>query len=94
MLLALALITLIAGTVVLYEPVIHHKFINYDDGVYVSGNPRVLAGLSWGNVIWAFSTTYFSNWHPLTWLSYMLISQFSKADPAEYHLANLFLHTV
>jgi len=94
LLLVLALTTLIAGTLLLYEPVIHHGFINYDDGVYVSGNPRVLAGLSWKNVMWAFTTTYFSNWHPLTWLSYMLIGQFSKADPAGYHIANLLLHAV
>jgi len=94
LLFVLALTTLIAGTLLLYEPVIHHGFINYDDGVYVSGNPRVLAGLSWKNVMWAFTTTYFSNWHPLTWLSYMLIGQFSKADPAGYHFANLILHTV
>jgi len=40
MLLALALITLVAGTLVLYEPVIHHKFINYDDGVCQRQPPR------------------------------------------------------
>ncbi|HTC91897.1 MAG TPA: tetratricopeptide repeat protein [Terriglobales bacterium] len=91
---ALALITLVAGTFILYEPVIHHNFINYDDGVYVSGNPRVLSGLSWKNITWAFTTTYFSNWHPLTWLSYMLVGQFSKADPAGYLLTNVILHTV
>jgi len=94
LLLALALIILVAGTFILYEPVLHHTFINYDDGVYVSGNPRVLSGLSWKNITWAFTTTYFSNWHPLTWLSYMLIGQFFKADPAGYLLTNVILHAV
>src|SRR5260370_34332426 len=94
LLLTLEIITLFTATIFLYQPVLHHKFIYYDDGVYVSGNPRVLTGLICKNITWAFTTMYFSNWHPLTWLTYMLIDEFSKADPAGYHFAHLILHSV
>ena len=64
---------LAAGTLLLYAQVVRHGFLLYDDWTYVT-DPHVRAGLSAGNVLWAFTTLTFSNWHPLTWLSYMLSS--------------------
>jgi tetratricopeptide (TPR) repeat protein len=67
--------------------------VNFDDPAYVSENGRVLAGLSWDNVKWAFTTGYFGNWHPLTWLSHMLDVQLFGLDPGLHHLHSLLLHT-
>ena len=46
-------------TIAMYLPVMSHPFINYDydDDVYVTGNPRVQAGLSAESVAWAFTST-------------------------------------
>jgi len=55
-----------------YWPVYQFEFTNYDDLGYVSENGRIHAGLTWENIKWAFSAEEESNWHPLTWLSYML----------------------
>jgi tetratricopeptide (TPR) repeat protein len=64
----------------------------FDDGLYVADNPRVLQGLKWANVIWAFGSYRASNWHPLTWLSHMLDCQLYGSAPAGHHVSSLLLH--
>jgi len=86
--LALALLTSAA-----LWPVLSNGFINFDDPSYVSENGRVLAGLNWPSIKWAFSTGYFGNWHPLTWLSHMLDVQLFGLEPGRHHLTSLVLHT-
>jgi protein O-mannosyl-transferase len=85
---------LIAVTFLLYAPLKEHSFINYDDPAYVTSNVRVQQGLSWKNVIWAFKTTSVANWHPLTWIFYMLDCQLFGLNPAGHHLTNLLLHII
>jgi tetratricopeptide (TPR) repeat protein len=77
-----------------FWPVVHHGFIRYDDPVYVTENARVLAGLSWDNVDWAFCTGEGGNWHPLTWLSHMLDVKIFGLNAGRHHLINLLLHTI
>src|SRR5207244_2242910 len=88
-------LSLVLGVIVLavFSPVIHHEFIKFDDGEYITENPHVLTGLTWQNVSWAFSTTHASNWHPLTWLSHMLDAQLFGLEPGWHHLVSLLLHT-
>jgi tetratricopeptide (TPR) repeat protein len=79
-----------AGT---YAPVLHLPFINFDDPLYVVGNPQVRAGLSWQGLRWALTTTACSNWHPLTWLSLQLdATLFGPDNAAGFHAVNLFWH--
>lgn len=85
---------LIAGTFLLFGPLSQCKFLNYDDNDYVSGNPHVQSGLNLRNLLWAFTTIDVANWHPLTWLSYMLDYQIFGLNPAGYHLTNLVLHAL
>ncbi len=85
--LAIALVTLL-----LYLPVRHFSFINYDDPDYVTENPVVEAGLTWGGVEWAFTTWHASNWHPLTWLSHMLDCEVFGLDAGPQHLVNVLFH--
>ena len=68
---ALICLLLAVMTVAVYWPVAKQGFINFDDPDYVSGNPRVQAGLTMASVQWAFTSLHSSNWHPLTWLSHM-----------------------
>lgn len=82
------------GTGILYWPVIHHNFINFDDGQYVIDNRAIQAGLSWQAVGWAFRTGYASNWHPLTWVSHMIDCGLYGLNPGGHHLTNLLLHTI
>jgi len=84
---------LIAANLIVYAPVLHHAFVNYDDDQYVTANAVVQRGLTWHGVSWAFRTGYAVNWHPLTWLSHMLDVQLYGLDPGPHHLTNLLFHT-
>jgi protein O-mannosyl-transferase len=83
----LAVLTLVA-----FAAVRRYGFVSVDDHIYVSDNVRVLAGLSWSAVAWAFTTTYANFWHPLTWLSLMLDVQVFGVNPGAMHVTSLLLH--
>jgi tetratricopeptide (TPR) repeat protein len=85
---------LAVATVVLYLPVHHHPFINFDDRDYVYENPQVESGMSWSTVKWAFTTSTAANWHPLTWLSHALDCQLFGLNPAGHHDVNVLLHAL
>jgi protein O-mannosyl-transferase len=70
-----------------------HQFINYDDPLYVTSNTHVKEGLTGENILWAFTTTAASNWHPLTWLSHMVDVEVFGLSPRGHHLMNVFIHT-
>ena len=83
---------LFAGTLILYIPAFNSTFVNYDDDVYVTANAHVLRGLSWSNIVWAFTATEEANWHPLTWISHMADVQFFGTNPRGHHAVSVFLH--
>lgn len=84
---------LLAGLVaVIYGQVSGHQFVAWDDTSYVSENRHVLAGLSWENLVWAFSTFQLANWHPLTLLSHMLDVSLWGASPGAHALTSAALH--
>ena len=80
------------ATIALYNPVTHAPFLNFDDSVYVTDNPKVRAGLTWNTVVWAFHTSKATNWHPITWLSHALDCQIFGLNPAGPHIINMLLH--
>ena len=90
---ALACLGLAAVTLAVYAPAGDNGFISYDDGDYVTGNPRVLGGLSWADARWAFTTAHASNWHPLTWLSHELDVQLFGLRAWGHHWTSVLLHT-
>lgn len=67
-------------------------FINYDDSAYITGNIHIQKGITLEAVRWAFTTGYQSNWHPLTWISYMLDFQLFGLNPHATHIINLLFH--
>ena len=90
---------LLAGLVgllsfVVFLPAVACDFVNWDDNIYVYGNPLVLGGLTVQGIVAAFSRPYVGNWAPLTMLSYELDATLYGAMPAGYHLTNVLLHAV
>ena len=83
-----------AVTLLVYWPVRHFDFLNWDDLTYISRNDHVRGGITWNGVIWSFTHSYSSNWHPLTWLSHMLDCQLYGLNPAGPHLTNVVFHAV
>lgn len=77
---------------VCYLPSLWNDFSGSDDIPYILDNERVLAGLSWNNALWAFSTLNVANWHPLAWLSHMLDVELFGVAPWGHHLTSLLIH--
>ncbi len=89
---ALAIVALVLVTAAAYWNVLGHQFLHFDDPEYVTDNTIVMNGLTWEGARWAFTTTYFSNWHPLTWLSHMIDVELFGPGPRGHHGVNLLFH--
>ena len=85
-------LVLVATTLAVYWQVTNHEFINYDDGLYVTENSHVQAGLTLESIKWAFTTGHAANWHPVTWLSHMLDIELYGLNPMGHHWTNLQFH--
>ncbi len=83
---------LIVLTLVVFGPACRQDFALYDDGLYVTNNRIVQAGLTAKGLSWALTTSHASNWHPLTWASHMLDVSLYGLNPAGHHLTNLLFH--
>ena len=79
-------------TRLVYEPVFHAQFIGFDDPDYVTANLHILSGITVANLRWAFVTNHTGYWHPITWISLMLDSQFFGPRTGAFHAVNLLLH--
>ncbi len=67
-------------------------FITFDDIDYLTRNAVVQRGVTLDGLRWAATTFRSSNWHPLTWISHMVVTGAFGLDPAWHHLANVLLH--
>jgi len=89
---AVIYVVLAISTLAIYCEVRKCEFVNYDDEEYVSKNEYVGAGLTADSIRWAFTSTDFSNWHPLTWLSHMLDSELFGLNGGMHHVISLIFH--
>jgi protein O-mannosyl-transferase len=85
-------VALALATLAVYWQTSGQGFIAYDDDQYVYQNSIVKAGITASGVAWAFTTFFYANWHPLTWLSHMLDCQLFGLDAGAHHLVNLAFH--
>jgi len=76
-----------------YGAVLRFGFVNYDDPVYIAGNPNVSGGITWSGIVWAFTHSFAGNWFPLTWISHMLDCQIFGLDAGGHHFTNLAIHS-
>ena len=80
-------------TVAAFWRVLGDDFILCDDPLYVTANVHVLGGLTWDDLVWAFTGSAAGNWHPLTWLSHILDVQLFGLAPGWHHFTSLLFHT-
>lgn len=78
---------------VVYAPSARFEFVNYDDPRYVTGDPRIRAGLGLETVVWAFGRQQ-DNWHPLTTLSHAAVWHVAGGHPGPHHAVNVAVHAV
>ena len=90
---ALALITL--G---IFAQTFAFKFLNFDDDLFISENPRLTQGLSAKGLAWAFTANLTKDdanaeyWEPLTLVSRLADVQFSGLNAGAHHRTNVLLH--
>jgi tetratricopeptide (TPR) repeat protein len=89
---ALPLIVIAVATLAAYSRLPGNQFVVYDDPEYITENRHILSGLTWDGIVWAFTSIYEGNWHPLTWLSHMLDVELFGLNPAGHHGVALGLH--
>jgi len=85
-------VLLIVSAVIAYGRIAANDFTNFDDDKYITENNYIKEGINAKSITWAFTTTYFSYWHPLTWLSYMLDWRLFGLNASGHHLVSLLLH--
>ncbi len=85
-------LVLAVATVVAYRGARSNDFVTYDDLSYVLENPQVQQGVNMQSIAWAFTSSYASNWHPLTWISHMVDWSIYGKNPAGHHITNVCLH--
>ncbi len=84
------LFAILAITFISYLPALKNGFILWDDPEYVTQSPHIKEI----NLKMFFGEFYFSNYHPLTLLSYAIDYKIFKFNPFGYHLENLILHLI
>jgi Tfp pilus assembly protein PilF len=85
---------LVVMTVVVYWQVPDLGFVGFDDPVYLAPELPVWEGLTSESMRWMFTESYHLNWHPVTWLSYMLdMKLFGMDYPGGFHVTNVIIHT-
>ncbi len=87
-------LALFALTTLAYAPVYRSSFLVYDDEEYVTGNAHVRTDPIWNGIVWAFTSTELSNWHPLTWISHGIDCRLFGMWAGGHHLTNLALHVL
>ncbi len=87
------LLPVLVVTLVVFLPVLRNGFTNWDDIMYVTGNP-LLKDLSVSGIKAIFSTPVVSNYHPLTILSLAINYHLAELTPWSYHLTSIFLHLI
>ncbi len=88
----IACLFLVVATTAVYVDLRTHQFINFDDDVYITDNPQVQPGLTLKGLSYAFTSLQGGNWHPLTWLSFMVTSQLFGLHAWGFLLTNLLFH--
>lgn len=76
-----------------YWPVLHARFLVFDDDMYVTANTLVKKGLTMESVAGAFSKPSPGGWpHPLALMSHMLDVSLYGLQPAGHHASSVLLH--
>lgn len=79
-------------TCLLFGPVLTHDLVNFDTHNYLIHNPHISDGLTTSTLSWSMTTFYFFNWHPMTWISYLIDVELYGFEPAGHHATSLVLH--
>ncbi|HTG09947.1 MAG TPA: hypothetical protein VK746_04055, partial [Candidatus Eisenbacteria bacterium] len=78
-------------TAVVFTPVLHAGFVDWDDPINFLQNPYY-RGLGWPQLRWMLTASVMGHWIPVTWLTLGADFAVWGMDPFGYHLTSLLLH--
>lgn len=87
-----AWLALALAVAAVYHGIGRHRFVNFDDPMYLFENGHVTPGLTADGVRWAWTSKDTLQWQPAAWLAHMLVSEAAGMQPAPHLLVNLLLH--
>ncbi|MBX9655787.1 tetratricopeptide repeat protein [bacterium] len=79
---------------IIYTQTAWNEFVEYDDQLVITQNPDIAKGLTPEGLAWAFSTSYFANWMPLTWLTHLADYEFYRDWAGGHHLTSALFHLI
>lgn len=90
---------LFAVTFALFFPATSFQLVNFDDPVFITHNPIIFNGFSWGGLRSAFTGLHGDEtmYVPLLWISYLFDLKFLGASPVNpwgFHFTNGLLHAL
>ena len=78
-------------TAVVFTPVLHAGFVDWDDPINFLENPYY-RGLGWPQLRWMLTASVMGHWIPVTWLTFGADFAVWGMNPFGYHLTSLLLH--
>ena len=87
-------VALCAAALAAHGPAVSNDFVPFDDPECVRAVPQVMGGLRVQNVLWALTTLEYSNWFPVTRLSWIVDAELFGRDPAGFHATSIGLHAL
>ncbi len=92
LLLPVTCLVLVTATILVFGQVATQDFVSYDDDMYVYENRYVRQGITEESLEWALAHPHLGNYHPLTYLSYLLDIQLFGVSAPAIKCVNLALH--
>lgn len=90
--LRLAFLGLAALVLILYAPTLRHPFCLLDDNLYLTQNPKILGGLNWESLRYAFTSFEDGSYLPLVWLSHAATASLFGVGAGAHHAVNAAFH--
>ncbi len=84
----------------IFHPVRHFEFLNFDDDLFLVNNPWLKRGITWDSLHWALTANLFTfsiraeYWSPLTLLTRLFDAEFFGLNPGPHHVTSAVLHVV
>lgn len=74
-----------------YSNITIQNFLEWDDTHYVLTNQHIQS-FTIKNILWMFTDFSMGNWHPVTWLSYVINYILWGDNPLPYKIINIVIH--
>ena len=87
------MLVLAASALLVYGETFNQEFLHWDDYAYVVDNTNI-HHFNLQNLKWAFFDHYFYNWHPITWLVYMIEYRLWGENASLFKLVNIGIHLI